>query len=114
MSQTYDFTLVQGDSFSASIYAKNEDGSVIDLNGYAASAYLRNSYADSGYLLNFNPTIISPESGLIYLDFTPSQTASLPVTEAVYDIEIYQSGTRNVTNLVGGKVTILPDVLQWL
>jgi hypothetical protein len=111
MSQTYDFILVQGDSFAASIYAKNEDGSIINLSGYSASAYLKNGYADTGYLLNLNPVIESPVSGLIYIDLTPSQTASLPVTEAIYDLEIYQSGTRNVTNLVQGKVSILPQIL---
>lgn len=111
MSQTYDFTLVQGDSFSASIYAKNEDGSIINLDGYSATAYVRNSYADENYLLNLNTTIAAPESGLIYIDLTPEETSSLPVTEAVYDVEIYQSGTRNVTNLVGGIISILPSII---
>ena len=46
---------------------------------------------------------------MIDIDIAASGTSSLPVTEAVFDIEIYQ-GT-SVTRVLEGNVKILPQVL---
>lgn len=109
MAQTLDLTFIQGDNYKASVIAKNAAGSAINLVGYSVAGKVRNRYSDSTYLLDLAPTVSSAVSGIIDIDIPATGTASLPVTEAVYDIEMYQ-GTE-VTRLLEGNVKILPQVL---
>jgi len=109
MAQTLDLTFIQGDDYVASVVAKNSNGTAINLSGYSVAGKVRNRYSDSNYLLDIAPTIASDVSGIINIDIPATGTASLPVTEAVYDIEMYQGAT--VTRLIEGNVKILPQVM---
>ena len=109
MSQVLDLTFIQGDDYKASINLTDDASNPTNLSGYAVAGKIRNRYGDSTYLLNLSPTISSITGGVIDIDIAASGTLSLPVTEAVYDIEIYQGAT--VTRVLEGNVKILPQVL---
>lgn len=110
MSNSYDISIEQGSSFNLSLTARDITGEPINLSGYATSGELRYSYGSSGVLLNLNPTVDpSLVSGIINISLTPEQTASLPVTKAVYDIEVISSGGF-VFKAIRGYAEIAPEV----
>jgi hypothetical protein len=109
MAQTLDLTFIQGDDFKAVVTAKDSAGSVINLSGYGVAGKVRNRYSDSTHLFDLNPSIATAASGTINIDVAATGTASMPVTEAVYDVEIYIGS--QVTRLLEGNVKILPQVL---
>ncbi len=110
-SNTYDFCITQGSSFSLQLNARNSDNSYINLSGYSASGQVRFRYSDTGVLVNLAP-LIHPSyiSGLLDINLTAAQTSLLPVTLGRYDLEIY-SGTY-VCKLLQGKVSIFGEVTR--
>ena len=93
----------------------NDAGSAVNLSGYSISGFVRQSYGSSGILLNLNPTIVSGDLGVSYpsglVDITISRTGAfnLPVTYALYSIEIY-SGQDYSKVIQNGKFIINPEI----
>ena len=132
MASSYELNITQGSSFNVRLTTKDSDGNPINLSGYHVSGYIRNKYSDTSYLLNLEPTIVSGHaadhdpndplktdaihSGLIDVNLKPASTASLPITQALYDIEIY-TNTKNeflteqssVFKILNGKANIHPE-----
>jgi hypothetical protein len=94
MANVYDISIEQGSSLNLTLTATDSAGSYLNLSGYAARGKIKYGYGSTGYLLNINPTIDSSYiSGLINISLTSSDTSTLPVTKAVYDIEVYTTGS---------------------
>ena len=95
---------------------KDENGTAYNLTGYSASGVIRNKYSDTGYLLNLDPTIVSGvngagyASGYIDLHITGNQTTGLPITQGVYDIEIYKDNFHQ--KVINGQANIYPEVTR--
>lgn len=110
-----DLSITKGNYFYKRITGLNENGSVMNLSGYSISGFVRQSYGSSGILLNLNPTIVSGNLGASYasglIDITLSRTgvANLPVTYALYSLEIY-SGLDYSKVIENGKFIINPEV----
>jgi hypothetical protein len=115
MPVNYDINIIKGSTFTARVAAKNADGSSVNLSGYATRGYVKNKYSDSGILLDLKPvpTAGYETSGFIDIIVPASGTALLPVTQGVYDIEMYgPTGNDNpwVIKLLDGRVNIHPEV----
>ena len=110
MATSYDLNITQGSSYNIRLKTKDLNGVALNLSGYHVSGYIRNKYSDSTYLLDLKPLIVSGQSvpttlvnlsndaifsGLIDINLHPTGTAALPITQALYDIEIY-SGHTNI------------------
>src|SRR5260221_9507835 len=117
MSNSYDFNITKGCSFSVTLNAQNSDGSYINLSGYSARGYVKNFYNSTGVILNLNPTPVAPfESGQILVAGTAQSTASLFEGSFLYDIEIYSStyglkilnGNFNIFPSTSEPVTFIP------
>ena len=114
MAAIYDFNITQGDEFAVRLTVTTGTSGGMDLSGYAARGYVKNKYSDTGVLLDLSPTVVSGDLGALYasgyLDIAVSgnQTKSLPVTQGVFDIEIYK-GTY-AKKVVVGNVNISPEV----
>jgi hypothetical protein len=112
----YNLDITQGSSFSARLSAKKTDGSAIDITGHKVRGTIKNRFSDSTVLIAFAPEIISSTNGTIDLVLSGSQTASLPVTQAVYDIEMYKTGVdgqddnSHIVKLLDGRVNVHPEV----
>lgn len=106
----YNISLVQGENFDLSATLTSSDSSCINLSGYGVRGVAKYSYGSTGVLLDLNPVIVNAASGLIEVHLTPSQTAQLPVTVAVYDIEKYTSGDYIVNKVMNGTFTVNPEV----
>ena len=122
MATTYDLNITQGSSFNIRLTAKDTAGNYINLSGYNVSGYVRNRYSDTSYLLDMKPSIVSGQSvattaenlsndaifsGLVDVSLHPTGTAVLPITQAMYDIEVYKGST--VIKLLNGKANVHPE-----
>lgn len=128
MASSYDLNITQGSSYNIRLKTKDANGVALNLSGYHVSGYIKNKYSDSNYLLNLEPSIVSGQSvptvpsnllndaifsGLIDINLHPTGTAALPITQAIYDIEIY-SGTAEdresmVFKVLNGKANVHPE-----
>ena len=111
MSTSYDLNIVKGDTLNLRVQAKDVNcENIIITSGYSARGYVRNSYGNTGILLDLNPMVDSGNltSGYIDIDVTASVTAALPVTRAVYDVELYDS-SDNVVKILAGRAIISPE-----
>ena len=110
----YNLQVTQGSDFSIRLTLNDANGSAVDLTAYRVSGSVRDRYSSSSVLLDLSPTIVSggtPDaiaSGLIDITLSATQTANLPVTEAVYDVErIAADGVVN--KIIQGKVRVYPE-----
>ena len=107
---TYTLEIIQGSSFNILLTAKNQNGTAINLTNYNLRGYIKNLYSNTGYLINLNPTIYSAVSGIVQINLSGSQTALLPVSQAVYDLEAATTGETSVIKLIRGYANINPEV----
>ncbi|MAF24052.1 hypothetical protein CL634_00485 [bacterium] len=105
MATSYDLNITQGSSYNIRLKTKDTAGIPLNLSGFHVSGYIRNKYSDKVHLLDLKPIIVSGHSagadpndplktdaihsGLIDINLHPTGTAALPITQALYDIEIY-------------------------
>lgn len=110
MANVYDISIEQGSSFNLTLTAKDSNGTPLNLSGYSARGGVKYGYGSTGYLINLNPIIHSSfVSGLINVSVSASDTSSLPVTKAVYDIEVYNASNYTF-KAIRGYVNIIPEV----
>jgi hypothetical protein len=108
MSTEYDITAIKGHNLNLRFVASNADGTPVDLTQYSASGFVRLKYSDTGVLLDLSPDIhTSYISGLIDVFVPISGLASLPITQAVYDIKVYHM-TGCSSEVVRGYFNIMP------
>ena len=116
MPTYYNLDVIQGSTFSARLHAKDSSGASINLVGHKVRGSVKKRYSSETPTLSFDPTIHDAANGLIDIDLTSSQTALLPVTQSVYDIEMFKTGANGlddgsyVIKLLDGKVNVHPEV----
>jgi len=112
----YNLDIIQGSTFSARLTAKNDAGAAINLDGHNVRGSIKNRYSDTTSLISFSPVIVDETNGIIDIELTSIQTATLPITQAVYDIEMFKTGVNgeddntHVVKLLDGKTNIHPEV----
>ena len=119
MASSYNFSVTQGSDVNVRLTITN-DGSAVNLSGYNVRGKVKSKYGDTGSLVDLDPTIFTGVEGVAYpsgyvdIYLSGSQTAALPVTQAVYDIERYVTGANgdetSVIKMLAGKFTIDPEV----
>jgi hypothetical protein len=106
----YNISLNKGENFDFTATLQDSTGGAINLSGYNIRGYVRYNYASSGILIDLAPSISNSISGIVAVSLTPTQTAALPVTVALYDMEKYTSGNAIVNRILNGSFTINPEV----
>jgi hypothetical protein len=125
MATSYDLNITQGSSFNVRLTTKDSNGDALNLSGYHVSGFIRNKYSDADGLLNLEPEIFSGQSvpttpanwwndaifsGFIDINLSAKATSVLPITQAIYDIEIYLDDTEtSVFKVLNGKANIYPE-----
>jgi hypothetical protein len=109
-TSSYNIDIFQGSTYSTRITARDENSNYINLSGYSSRAYVKCNYGATGTVAQFS-CLVHPSyvSGIIDISLTAAQTATLPVTQAVYDLEIFNTGETDVTKLLRGYVNIYPE-----
>lgn len=109
MAAHYDLNLTQGSSFTIRLVAQDTNGSVIDLTNWDIRGYAKIKYSEANLLVDLNPQKVSPNSsGQIDIQLSAATTSTLPITEGVYDIEIYDS-SGYVDKVVAGYIRVYPE-----
>jgi len=109
----YNITVNQGENYDLTATLTNTDGTPVNISGYALRGKVRYSYGSTGVLVDLDPAIVNATGGVINFTLTPTETAALPITVAVYDIERYISGQSpelTVSRVLQGTVTVTPEV----
>ena len=112
MATSYNLNVTKGQGISIRLNAKDDDGFPLNLSGYSISGHARERYSSSGILLNLSPSVVSgyEASGYIDINVSSSNTVGLPVTPAVYDVEMHSGAS--VTRLIEGYLNIYPEVTR--
>ena len=111
MAAVANLIIDQGASFSSDITVKDANGNAFNLTGYTAEAKMAKGYASTRTRTTITSTIASdPTTGIVSLALTAAQTAALDAERYVYDVEITQTSSGNVTRVIEGIITIRPNV----
>ena len=116
MASTYDISINQGESLDLLFKLKDSNGVALNLSGYSSRGKVKYSYGSSGALLDLNPIIVTGlnnsalVSGHVTISISATNSASLPVTEAVYDVERFTLNDAIVHKVLNGKFIINPEV----
>ena len=102
----------QGANFSSDITVKDANGNAFNLTGYTAEAKLAKGQASTRTRTSMTATVASDTTtGIVSLALTAAQTTALDAPERyVYDVEITQTSTGNVTRVLEGIITVRPNV----
>ena len=119
MASSYNFSVTQGSELDVRLTITS-DSSPVNLSGYNVRGYVKHKYGDTGTLIDLTPTIVTCTTGSLYpsgyvdIKLSGSQTAALPVAEAIYDLERFVTGSEgqetSVIKMLAGKFTISPEV----
>ena len=111
MADFVELTLEQGATFSSTITVRDNQGVAQNLSGYTARSQMRRSYYSSSKK-DFTVNITSAASGLITMQMSASNTANITPGRYVYDVEIEDTVSGDVTRIFEGIVTVLPNVTR--
>ena len=113
MSAHIDLEIEQGATFTADLSAADAAGDPIDLTGYTARMSIKRDARESTTLLELTTAngriLITAATGLVQLVLTPTETAAITWTRAVYDLELVSAG-GDVARLADGAVSVAANV----
>ena len=104
-------TIDQGSTFFSAVSVEGANGLPFDLTGYTARGQIRRSYA-STTAYPFTALINNAAEGEIEISLGNTATSQMKAGRYVYDIEIVQSSTNDVTRVVEGQVEVTPGVTR--
>jgi len=98
------FKVVQGDTFAIRVIYKNSNGTPINLSGYSARMDIRNEPSGKILCASINEQsgiTITPSTGVLDIQFNPSQTRKFTLPSAAYQLQIRSSNGTQTTILKG-------------
>lgn len=110
MSVQDNFTLDAGGTLTREFIYKTDEGTVIDISGYTASAQVRKS-TFTELIINSIPQI-DPETFVITMQWTPDQTRNLRDSNYVYGLQISNESTGDVIVLTRGIVSVNQAIVR--
>ena len=111
MAAIANLTIDQGTTFSSDVTVKDSNGNAFDLTGYTAEAKMAKGYSSTHTRTTMTTTIAADATtGVVTLSLTATETAGLDAERYVYDLEITQTSSSNVTRVIEGIITVRPQV----
>lgn len=102
-ARKYDILIEQGSNFSLTVFAKNSDGTVRDLTGFAARMQIRETVNSDTVLAEATTSngliTIVGEDGEVTINIPAATTENYEWHNGVYDLEL--------DNNVGGVIRLL-------
>jgi len=100
----------QGSSFVTTLALTDSNDDPINLNLYTFSGQIRKHYTSS----NSTSFTITGDgnTGVLTLSLSANSTANLVAGRYLYDIEITETSSSNITRVVEGIVTVTPNVTR--
>ena len=113
-----DIVIFQGATFNQTLfYETGEPSAPVNLAGFTAKMQIRSKPESKAVILELSTTngriILNETTGSIRLFISATDTATLSVCDkAVYDLELYDSGSGTTTRILQGNVIISPEVTR--
>jgi hypothetical protein len=111
MATKANLVIDQGSTFSTDLNLTDDNGDALNLIGYTANSQIRKWYTSINAAASFT-TSINTSSGVITLSLTSAQTSNLVSGRYVYDVEINDTASGEVSRIVEGIVTVTPQVTR--
>ena len=111
MAAIANLTVDQGTSFTSDVTVKDANGNAFDLTGYTANAKMAKGFASTRTRTTITTTIAADAAtGVVTLSLSSTVSAALDAERYVYDLEITQTSSGNVTRVIEGIITVRPQV----
>lgn len=104
-------TIDQGSDFFSTVDLEGSNGLPYDLTGYTARGQIRRTYS-SLTAYPFTVTVTNATQGEISIALGNTATKQMRAGRYVYDIEVIDSVTGDITRVVEGQVEITPGVTR--
>jgi hypothetical protein len=113
----WDFTIYKGATFTYALTWKNSDCSPVDLSGATAILEARSKVSDENPFMtltteNGGIVISDPETGIIQLYYSATDTEELDAVRGVYDLQVNFNAGQDVGYLLQGKMTVQEMVVR--
>ncbi len=128
MAESYDTTVIRGDTLRWTLNWSGLLGSTFNLTGSTLSMSIGKSYDNPSLLVSYEQnvsageTAISPKGftggissgatgGTMFICVGSTYTKQFPLYSSVfYDIQVTKASTQDVVTIQNGQINILPDV----
>ena len=111
MAAIANLTVDQGTSFTSDVTVKDANGNAFNLTGYTANAKMAKGFASTRTRTTITTTVAADATtGIVTLSLSSTASAALDAERYVYDLEITQTSSGNVTRVIEGIITVRPQV----
>lgn len=112
----YNLTIYQGADFSQLFtFLQESGGDPVDLTNFSARMQIRQRVNAASPIIELTSAngriVLGGTAGTVTLTLNATETAQLPDTQGVYDLEIV-AGENNADRYLEGTVTIKPEVTR--
>jgi hypothetical protein len=112
MSTITNLYIDQGTTFNSVVTLKNQDGTAMNLTGYAVASQFRKSY-QSSVANNFTASIYgAPTNGQVRLQLTATASSAIKAGRYLYDIEITNTLNNEKFRVLEGIIILSPEITQ--
>lgn len=105
-----DLTIVRGDTETIVVTMTTDESTPIDITGRTYRAQIRQSQDATTIKASFSCTVSNGAAGQVTCTLTATDSATLPVGIAYWDLEENASGV--ITTVMSGTVHVLADVTR--
>ena len=105
-----DLTITRGDTETLVVTITSDGSTPVNITGRTYRAQIRSSQDSTTIKASFTCTVTSGANGQVTCVLTATDSATLPVGIAFWDLEETASGV--VSTILAGNVTVLADVTR--
>jgi hypothetical protein len=105
-----DLIITRGDTETLVVTITSDGSTAIDITGRTYRAQIRSSQDSTTVKASFTCTVTSAANGQVTCVLSATDSATLPVGVAFWDLEETASGV--VSTILAGNVTVLADVTR--
>jgi len=109
MAAIANLTIDAGASFSSDVDVLTDDGGIFSLVGYTAEGKMTKGYSETYPRVYFDIAVYEND-GTVTISLDPTDTIQLEEGRWVYDVQITETATGDVTRVVEGMITVFPSV----
>lgn len=105
----YNICVKQGNSFDVTLTITDSNLNAINISGYSGVAPIKARYGETDILDYFHVNMSNPTGGRLTMNLYGHQTAALPVSQHLYELELYDLSS-GVTKYLYGYLEIAPQL----
>jgi hypothetical protein len=111
LAEFVELQIEAGATFSTEITVNDATGLPKNLTNYTVRSQMRKSYYSTTFI-SFTMIVVDAPQGLVTMELDAETTSSIRAGRYVYDVEIENNSTEEVTRIFEGIITVLPNVTR--